>query len=255
MTDTKVLTAQSHAPRPPDPAPPSGSAGRAFRALVARDIKLAAAQGAGGLQVVVFFAVVVTLIPFGLGPDLPLLEAIAPGVLWIALILASLLTFDRLFQADFEDGSLDGMVCGPLSLEGIVFAKACAHWLTNALPLIVATPVLALLLNMKAGVLGLLLLTLLVGTPGLTLIGALGAGLSVGVRRAGILIALLVMPLYVPVLIFAVGALEQAQRSLAAGDGVNFLEPNALFLAAASLLAGLIGVWAGAAGLRLHVGG
>ncbi len=228
---------------------------RAFRALVARDLKLATAQGAGGLQVVVFFAVVVTLIPFGLGPDVALLQRIAPGLLWVALILASLLTFDRLFQADFEDGSLDGLVCGPLSMEGVVLAKACAHWLTNALPLIVATPVLALLLNMDMGVLGFLILTLLVGTPGLTLIGALGAGLSVGVRRAGILIALLVMPLYVPVLIFAIGAIEQAQRNLDAGGGLNLMEPNALFLAAASLVAGLVGVLAAAAGLRLHIGG
>lgn len=232
-----------------------GSSWRAFRVLVNRDLQLATAQGAGGLQVVVFFAVVVVFLPFGLGPDLGLLQRIAPGLLWIALILASLLTFDRLFQADFEDGSLDGLVCGPLSLEGIVLAKACAHWLTTALPLIVVTPVLALMLNMEMGVLGLLILTFLVGTPGLTLIGALGAGLSVGVRRAGILIALIVMPLYVPVLIFAVGAIEQAQLSLDQGGGLNFLEPNALFLAASSLVAGLIGVIAAAAGLRLHLGG
>ncbi len=231
------------------------SSWRAFLALVRRDLRLATAQGAGGLQVVVFFAVVVTLIPFGLGPDLPLLQAIAPGLLWVALILASLLTFDRLFQADFEDGSLDGLVCGPLSLEGIVLAKACAHWLTNAAPLIAATPVLALLLNMDMGVLGFLILTFLVGTPGLTLIGALGAGLSVGVRRAGILIALLVMPLYVPVLIFAIGAIEQARRTLDAGGGLDLLEPNALFLTAASLVAGLVGVIAAAAGLRLHISG
>ncbi len=225
----------------------------AFRALVARDVRIAVAQGGGGLHAVVFFALVITLVPFGLGPDLPLLQRIAPGMLWVALVLASLLTLDRLFQADFEDGTLDGLFCSALPLEGVVLAKAAAHWLTTALPLIVAAPVLALLLNLQAGLLVLLLVTFLAGTPGLILIGAVGAALTVGVRRAGLLIALLVVPLYVPVLIFAVGAMDRARLALEAGQAVAYGDTNVLLLVATSLFASVVGTVAAAAALRLHL--
>ena len=229
------------------------SATGAFAALVRRDLALAYRQGAAALQAVVFFAVVVTLIPFGLGPDLALLEQVAPGILWVAFMLASLLTLDRLFQADFEDGSFDALVLSPLSLVLVVLAKSLAQWIANALPLIIAAPVLALLLNMEPASLAMLTVTLVLGTPGLILIGAIGAALTVNVRRAGLLIALLVLPLYVPILIFGVGAVEAVERALMEGQAIRVVEPNLLLLTAVSLMGLVIGPLAAAGGLRLHL--
>lgn len=229
------------------------SASGAFTALVRRDLALAYRQGGAALQAVVFFAVVVTMIPFGLGPDLALLQRVAPGILWVAFILASLLTLDRLFQADFEDGSLDVLVLSPLSLELVVLAKSLAHWLANALPLIVAAPVLAVMLNMHLVGLVMLTATLAIGTLGLTFLGAMGAALTVSVRRAGLLTALLVLPLYVPILIFGVGAVAAAERSWAAGQGIEAGEANLLLLTAVSLIGFVVGPLAAAAGLRLHL--
>ena len=226
---------------------------QAFTSLVKRDLQLAIRSGAGGLQTVIFFALVVTMVPFGLGPDLQLLTRIAPGMIWVALILSSLLSLDRLFQADFEDGSFDLMVLSPLPMEALVLAKCVAHWLTNALPLLIATPVLAILLNIDGVSLGLLILTLLAGTPALTLIGAIGAALTVGVRRGGLLVALLIMPLYVPVVIFAVGAVEAAREANLLGQPVDIFEPNFLFLMALTLGGFVLGPVAGAAGLRLNL--
>lgn len=229
------------------------SASGAFTALVRRDLALAYRQGGAALQAVVFFAVVVTMIPFGLGPDLALLQRVAPGILWVAFILASLLTLDRLFQADFEDGSLDVLVLSPLSLELVVLAKSLAHWLANALPLIVAAPVLAVMLNMHLVGLVMLTVTLAIGTLGLTFLGAMGAALTVSVRRAGLLTALLVLPLYVPILIFGVGAVAAAERAQAAGQGIEVGEANLLLLTAVSLIGFVVGPFAAAAGLRLHL--
>ena len=226
---------------------------QAFTSLVKRDLKMATRSGSGGLQAVIFFALVVTMVPFGLGPDLKLLTRIAPGMIWVALILSSLLTLDRLFQSDFEDGSFDLMVLSSLPLEALVLAKCLAHWLTNAVPLLIATPVLAVLLNIDGVSLGVLVLTLVVGTPALTLIGAIGAALTVGVRRAGLLVALLIMPLYVPVVIFAVGAVEAARQATLNGQAVDIFEPNFLFLMALTLGGLVLGPVAGAAGLRLNL--
>ncbi len=220
--------------------------------LVRRELSIAGRQGATPVQAVVFFAVVITMIPFGLGPDLALLTKIAPGVLWVAFVLASMLTLDRLFQADFEDGSLDVMTLSPLPLEAVVLAKGAAHWLSNVLPLILAAPILALLLNLEVPALAMVVVTLVLGTPGLTFISAIGAALTVGVRRGGLLTALLVLPLFVPILIFAVGAVD-AVRGTASGAIFNWLEPNLLFLTAASLVGLVIGPIAAAAALRLNV--
>ncbi len=226
---------------------------KGLRSLILRDVKGAARQGTGGLQAVIFFAVVITLVPFGLGPDTDLLNRIAPGMIWIALVLSSLLTLDRLFQVDFEDGTFDLLTLSPIPLEVIVLAKCLSHWLTNALPLLLVTPLLGILLNIDLSALGMVLVTLVIGTPALTFIGAIGAALTVGVRRGGLLIALLIMPLYVPVVIFAVGAVNSARLNIANGEGLIFTEPNLLFLAALSLFGLAIGPLAAAAGLRLNL--
>jgi len=226
---------------------------QAFKSLIKRDLKLAGRSGTGGLLAVIFFALVITIVPFGLGPDLKLLARIAPGMIWVAFILSSLLSLDRLFQTDFEDGTFDLMVLSPLPMEALVVAKCVAHWLTNAVPLLVATPVLALLLNIDGVSMAMVMLTLVVGTPGLTLIGAIGAALTVGVRRGGLLVALLIMPLYVPVVIFAVGAVETAREATQLGQSVDIFEPNFLFLMALTLGSLVLGPIAAAAGLRLNL--
>jgi heme exporter protein B len=171
----------------------------------------------------------------------------------VAFILASLLTLDRLFQADFDDGSFDVLVLSPLSLELVVLAKSLAHWLANAVPLIIAAPILALMLNMHMAGLVVLTATLAIGTLGLTLLGAMGAALTVSVRRAGLLTSLLVLPLYIPILIFGVGAVAAAERAMAGGEAIRLLEPNLLLLTATSLFGLVIGLLAAAGGLRLHI--
>ena len=181
-----------------------------FLRLIGRELTLAVRGGIGTLMAVVFFVIAVTLFPLAVGPELGLLSRIAPGAVWVAALLAALLSLDRLFVADHEDGSLEQMMLGTLPLEFVVLAKTAAHWLTTGLPLAAAAPILALLLNMSTDGLVILIVSLLLGTPILSLIGAVGAALTVGLRRGGALIALLVLPLYVPVLIFGVGAVEGA---------------------------------------------
>ena len=166
--------------------------------------------GGGALIGVLFFLVVVTLAPFAIGPDLALLQRIGPAILWLGALLASLLALDRLFLADHEDGSLDVILTGRTPLELAVAAKAIAHWLTTGLPLVVAAPVLGLLLNLESRAMAAVALTLLAGTPALTFIGLIGAALSVALRRGGLLLAVLVLPLTVPVLIFGVAASNAA---------------------------------------------
>ena len=173
-----------------------------FFSLVRRDVSLAFRQGSASTMVVMFFVLTVTLFPLGVGPEANILQRISSGVIWVAAMLASMLSLDRLFQADFEDGSLDLLTLGALPLELTVLAKCLAHWLTTGLPLIFIAPVLGVLLHLEPSGYVTLLITMLLGTPVLSLIGAIGAALTVGVRRGGVLLSLLVIPLYIPVLIF-----------------------------------------------------
>ena len=217
-----------------------------FLRLIGRELTLAVRGGIGSLMAVVFFVIAVTLFPLGMGPELGLLSRIAPGAVWVAALLAALLSLDRLFVADHEDGSLEQLMLGTLPLEFVVLAKTVAHWLTTGLPLAAAAPILALLLNMSTDGLVILIVSLLLGTPILSLIGAVGAALTVGLRRGGALIALLVLPLYVPVLIFGVGAVEGAV--LDAGVHAN------LSILAGGLVGALVlGPLAAAAALRMTV--
>jgi heme exporter protein B len=182
----------------------------AFAALLLRDMRLAVRVGGGAVIGVLFFLLVVSLVPLALGPDLALLQRIGPAILWLGALLASLLALDQLFAADAADGSLDLMHTASLPLELAVLAKAAAHWLTTGLPLVVAAPLLGLLLNIEAQAMVAVALTLAAGTPALTLIGTIGAALAVGLRRGGLLLPVLVLPLTVPVLIFGVSASQAA---------------------------------------------
>lgn len=211
--------------------------------IVRRDLRLALRQGSDSVMVVTFFVLTVVLFPFGIGPETGILERVSAGVLIVTALLASLLSLDRLFQADYEDGSLELLVLTPAPLEVVVAAKVTAHWLTTGLPLMAAAPVLAVLLHMNSDGFGVLLLAMALGTPTLSLIGGIGAALVLGARRGGVLLSLLILPLYVPVLIFAVGAIDAAVQGLPARPHLMFL---AGILAAALPLAPL----ATAAGLR-----
>jgi heme exporter protein B len=182
----------------------------ALAAFLVRDMKLAVRVGGGAFIAALFFLIVVALVPFAVGPDLALLSRIGPAILWLGALLASLLTLDRLLAVDAEDGSLDLIVMSGIPLELAVAVKALAHWLTTGLPLVILSPVLALLLNVELQAMPALALTLLAGTPALTFIGLIGAGLSVGLRRGGVLLAVLVLPLTIPVLIFGVAAANAA---------------------------------------------
>ena len=182
----------------------------AFWRIVGRDLRLAVRGGIGSLIAVVFFVIAATLFPLGVGPELNLLERIAPGVLWVCALLATMLSLGRLFQDDYDDGSLELITLGVMPLELVVLAKTLAHWLTTGVPLIIASPVIAVLLNMSTDGFVVLIISLALGTPILSLIGSVGAALTVGLRRGGVLISLLVLPLYVPILIFGVGAVESA---------------------------------------------
>ena len=185
-----------------------------FAEIVRRDVRLALRQGSDSIMVVTFFVLTVVLFPFGIGPEANILERVAPGVLLVTALLASMLSLDRLFQADYEDGSLELLVLTPTPLEVVVAAKVTAHWLTTGLPLLAAAPVLAVLLNLNSDGFSTLMLTMLIGTPVLSLIGAIGAALVLGARRGGVLLSLLILPLYVPVLIFSVGAIDAAVQGL-----------------------------------------
>ena len=215
----------------------------AFAAIVGRDIGLALRQGVDSLMVVMFFVIAVVLFPFGVGPEPNVLARIGPGVIWVAALLASMLSLERLFKADYDDGSLELLALQPIALEAVVVAKVAAHWLTTGLPLIVAAPVLALLMNMPADGFLLLILTLALGTPTLSLIGAIGAALVLGSRLGGVLLALLILPLYIPVLIFAVGAMEAALGGFSVKAPLLVL--GGLFLGSLALAP-----WVGAAALR-----
>jgi len=179
-----------------------------FRSILARDLRLAFRQGMDSMMVVMFFVIAVVLFPFGVGPEANILARIAAGVIWVAALLASMLSLERLFETDYHDGSLEILALQPISLEIAVAAKVAAHWLTTGVPLIVAAPLLAVLMNLHADGFLVLMAALALGTPSLSLIGAIGAALILGARRGGVLIALLILPLYIPVLIFGVSAVD-----------------------------------------------
>jgi heme exporter protein B len=216
----------------------------ALAALLVRDMRLAVRVGGGALIGVLFFLIVVTLTPFALGPDLALLARVGPAILWLGALLASLLALDRLLAMDQEDGSLDLILTARVPLELAVAAKALAHWLTTGLPLVVAAPLLGFLLNLEPKATGAIALTLLAGTPALTFIGLIGAALTVALRRGGLLLAVLVLPLTVPVLIFGVAA-----SNAAIVGPVPFATPFAI-LCALTLMSLVVGPFAAAAALR-----
>lgn len=217
-----------------------------MRALLIRDLRLAIRAGGGFGLGLAFFLIVVVLVPFGVGPQSALLGSIAPGILWIGALLACLLSLDRIFALDFEDGSLDLLATAPLPLEAIVILKALAHWLTTGLPLVLAAPVFGILLNLPAAGFAPLTLSLLIGTPALSVIGSFGAALTVGLKRGGLLLSLLVLPLYVPTLIF--GA-EMTRRAI---DGLAIQTPL-LMLAGITCAALALLPFAAAAVLRVNL--
>ena len=213
-------------------------------ALFIRDVRLAIRVGGGGGIGVLFFLIVTVLMPFAIGPDLALLGRIGPAILWLGALLASLLTLDRLFAADHEDGSLDLISMGETPLELAIATKAAAHWLTTGLPLVIATPFLGLFMNLDGTASAAVALTLLAGTPALTFIGLIGAALSVALWRGGLLLAVLVLPLTVPVLIFGVAA-----SNAAIVGPLPFGTPFTI-LCALTLVSLVVGIFAAAAALR-----
>ena len=220
-----------------------------FFQVIAQELRLATRIGGGGGLAVFFFLIAITLVPLGVGPNMPLLKQIAPGILWVVLLLSCQLTLDRLFQTDFEDGSLDQLMLSPLPLEALVLAKTIGHWITTGLPLVLASPLMGLMLNLDPVHFPMLMLTMLIGSPALSLLGAIGAGLTVGIRRGGLLISLLVLPFYVPVLIFGVGAL----RAVITNTPGDLVWRNLALLGALSLLCIVLGPLAGAAGIRANL--
>ena len=216
----------------------------ALAAIIRRDLKIAMRAGGGALIGVLFFLTVVVVIPFALGPDLALLKRIGPAILWLGAMLASLLTLDRLFTADLDDSSLDLIVMSRTPLELTCAAKAIAHWLAAGIPLIVATPLVGILLNLDGAATLSVALTLLVGTPALTFTGMIVAALAVTLRRGGLLLAVVVLPLSIPILIFGVAA-----SNAAITGPISFGTPFSI-LCALSLVSLVVGPFAAAASLR-----
>lgn len=217
-----------------------------FLAVLRRDLRLALRRSGDLATVVLFFILTASLFPFGVGPDPNLLARMAPGIVWVTALLAVLLSLERIFLADYEDGSLELLRISPVSLELVVLAKITAHWLTTGLPLTAAAPILAILFNLPSEALPTLLLTLLIGTPTLSLVGAVGAALTLGARRGGVLIPLLVLPLNVPVLIFGTGAVDAAIGGFSA-------QANLALLGAIGALMLFVGPVAAAAAVRQAV--
>lgn len=218
-----------------------------FWILLARDLRLSTREGGGVALALGFFALMATLVPLGVGADLNLLARVAGGILWVAAVLAALLSLDRLFQADYEDGSLDLIALAPLPLEAASFAKILAHWLSTGLPLTLLSPLLALLFNMPPAAMGTLFVSLLIGTPAVSAVGAVGAALTVSLRRGGLLLPFIILPLLVPAVIFGAGAVSAVMDGLP-GGGLGLL---AAFSCAALLLAPFVA----AAGVRLNLAG
>ncbi len=222
------------------------SLSRAFFAIIRRDVLLAFRYRAEIANPLLFFVLVITLFPLGIGARPQLLQAIAPGIIWVSALLAAMLSLDSLFRSDFDDGSLEQMLLSPHPTAVLVLAKITAHWLVTGLPLLLIAPLLAVFLGMPQTAIGVLLLTLLLGTPTLSLIGAIGVALTVGLRRGGMILSLLVLPLYVPVLIFAGNAAAMAASGLPIAAQINIL-------AALLLLALVLAPWAAAAALKMSM--
>ncbi|MFD2205128.1 heme exporter protein CcmB [Kiloniella antarctica] len=222
----------------------------AFLNIVSKDLRLALRQRSDLTMAVLFFILTAMLFPFGLGPEPNLLARIAPGIIWVTALLSVLLSLERIFLADYEDGSLEQLALSRASFEIAVLAKVLAHWLTTGLPLILAAPLIALLFNMDTEAMTILLIAMLLGTPSLSLIGAIAAALTLGARRGGVLIPLLVLPLYIPTLIFGVGAIDAAMNSLEAGAVIANARPHLLLLGAILLVSLLIAPLAGSAALK-----
>ena len=216
----------------------------AFIAIVRRDVTLALRRVSDTVSVVLFFVLAIVLFPLGIGPELNVLARIAAGTIWVAALLAAMLSLDRLFQVDADEGGLDLLVLAPLPLEAVVLAKCLAHWLVTGVPLILSAPILSILLNMGGDGLLVMILAMALATPTLSLIGAVGAALTVGARRGGVLVSLLVLPLLTPVLILGASAVDLAVAGLNA-------TPLLMLLGAMLLVAVLLCPWAAAAGLRL----
>ena len=220
----------------------------AFFSLLRRDITLGLREGAATGTALGFYLVVVSMMPLGLGPDLNLLSRIAPGILWVGLLLAALLTLPRMFEADAEDGTLDALSLGPMPLELVCLAKAIGHWLTTCIPLCLVAPILGLLLNLDLSAYPALAATLLAGTPAVSLLGSAGAALTLRARKGGVLIALLVLPLYIPSLIFGIAAIS------AVVTPPGSFTSSFLMVAAVSLVSLVVGPVAAAAALRAQMG-
>ncbi|SNT74302.1 heme exporter protein CcmB [Paracoccus seriniphilus] len=215
-------------------------------ALLKRDLVLATRAGGGFGLAVAFFLILCALVPFGVGPQTEALRPIAPGILWVGALLSCLLSLDRIFALDHEDGSLDLLATAPLPLEGVVAIKALAHWLTTSLPLIVAAPVFGLLLHLPGNAVPWLVVSLFIGTPALSVLGAFGAAITVGLRRGGLLLSLLVLPLYIPTLIFGT---EIVRRGAQDADPVTPI----LFLGGISAAVVALVPFAAAAALRVNL--
>jgi heme exporter protein B len=215
-----------------------------YMAVVRRDLSLALRRKNEVMTSVFFFAVVASLFPLGIGPEMDTLRLIAPGVLWVGALLASMLSLGRLFSGDHQDGTLEQMLLSSASLPGLVGAKILTHWLLSGLPLVLLSPLLALQFDLGIEAIEVLMLTLLVGTPLLSLIGAVGAALTLGVRGADVLLSLLVLPLYMPALVFGTGAVQAQAAGLGASAHLSIL-------AAMLLVAVVLSPWACAAALRI----
>ena len=218
----------------------------ALRCVINRDLTLAVRRMSDVLTTLFFFIIVVSLFPLGVGPEVDTLRAIAPGVVWVAALLATMLALGRLFSGDYGDGTLEQMLLTPQPLSLLVLGKVIAHWLVSGAPLVMIAPLLGLQFGMSHDELRVLMLTLLLGTPALSLVGAVGAALTLGVRGGGVLVSLLVLPLYVPVLIFGAGAVTAARSGLGA-------EAHLSLLGAFLVLALCFAPWVAAAGLRISV--
>jgi len=217
-----------------------------FVALVKRDLLLALRHRAELFNPLMFFVLVVTLFPLGTGADSKLLQTMAPGIIWVAALLAAMLSLDAIFRSDFEDGSLELLLLNPHPTSMLVLAKVFAHWLVTGLPLIIVAPLLAVFLGLDSSLTGLLLITLLLGTPVLSLTGAVAIALTVGLKRGGILLSLLVLPFYVPVLIFSTNAIEMAASGLP-------VMAQLWILASLLILAITLTPWPTAAALKLSL--
>ena len=217
---------------------------RVWWILVQRDLLMAWRRSSDIFSVVMFFILAVVLFPLGVGPELDTLRKIAPGIIWVAALLAAMLSLDQLFQSDADDGSLDLLLLAPIPLETIVIAKCCAHWMVTGLPLILVAPILGILLNLPLSGLAVMIITLVISTPTISLLGSVGAALTIGARRGGVLVALLILPLLTPILIMSANAVDLALV------GLNYT-PLIALLGALFLICLVICPFVAAAALRL----